>query len=204
MSDIYGKYEAALVPIGEQVLQAIEARARQQGGHPLIEHSCMRVKAEASMREKCVAQGHVPGPQAALRAIHDAIGVRVVTRFVDQIEPLCAIVRSLPGVRVVQEKDYIRTAKANGYRSYHLILEVRAPYEDVDGHNPGSWLVEVQLRTIAMDTWASLEHEMRYKKNVANERLIAAELKRIADELASCDLSMQTIRRMILGGEDEA
>ena len=78
-----------------------------------------------------------------------------------------------------------------------MILEVTSPCRDVLGREPGGWYVEVQLRTIAMDTWASLEHELRYKQDVANERLIAQELKRVADELASCDVSMQTIRNLI-------
>ena len=95
------------------------------------------------------------------------------------------------------EKDYIKQAKDNGYRSYHLILEVTAPYEDVLGNNPGKFFVEIQLRTIAMDSWASLEHQMKYKKTVRNQTLIVSELKRLADELASCDISMQTIRDLI-------
>ena len=70
-------------------------------------------------------------------------------------------------------------------------------YEDVDGNLPGKYYVEIQLRTIAMDTWAELEHKIRYKKDVANREVIASELKRCADELASCDLSMQTIRDLI-------
>ena len=87
--------------------------------------------------------------------------------------------------------------QANGYRSYHLIARLEAPLEDVKGNNPGHFFVEIQLRTIAMDSWASLEHQMKYKKNIKNPEMITRELKRCADELASCDLSMQTIRNLI-------
>ena len=97
------------------------------------------------------------------------------------------------------EKDYIKNAKENGYRSYHMIMRT------VDGRMPmgcdadGGFFVEVQLRTISMDTWAALEHHMKYKKKApANERLIVAELKRCADELASTDVSMQALRDLIL------
>ena len=78
-----------------------------------------------------------------------------------------------------------------------MILDVTAPYEDARGRDPGHFFIEIQLRTIAMDSWAALEHEMKYKHEVKNAALISRELKRCADELASCDLSMQTIRNLI-------
>ena len=96
-----------------------------------------------------------------------------------------------------EEIDYIKHAKPNGYRSYHLILAVKTDFPDVNGNTPGTYYVEIQLRTIAMDTWASLEHKIRYKKDIPSQELISSELKRCADELASCDLSMQTIRSLI-------
>jgi GTP pyrophosphokinase len=130
----------------------------------------------------------------------DAIGLRVVCLFIDDVYENVALLKSLPGCTVVREKDYIRDAKPNGYRSYHMILDVASDEADVDGAVPGHYYVEIQLRTIAMDTWAALEHQMRYKNRSerANDSLIISELKRCADELASTDLSMQTIRDMIL------
>ena len=78
-----------------------------------------------------------------------------------------------------------------------MILEMQYPYTDINGNTPGNFYVEIQLRTIAMDSWAALEHKLKYKKNIANQELIIAELKRCADEMASCDISMQTIRDLI-------
>ena len=100
-------------------------------------------------------------------------------------------------IRIVEEKDYIKNVKPNGYRSYHVIIEITQPYEDVTGQNPGRFFAELQIRTIAMDTWASLEHQMKYKHDIKNSDLIVRELKRCADELAACDISMQTIRNLI-------
>ncbi|KRN58375.1 hypothetical protein IV45_GL000821 [Limosilactobacillus secaliphilus] len=71
------------------------------------------------------------------------------------------------------------------------------PYEDVDGNKPGHYFVEIQLRTIAMDSWASLEHEMKYKHHLKDPERIGRELKRCAEQLASCDVEMQTIRQLI-------
>ena len=74
---------------------------------------------------------------------------------------------------------------------------MEVPYEDVTGANPGYFFAEIQLRTIAMDSWASLEHQMKYKHTIKNPEMIVRELKRCADELAACDVSMQTIRNLI-------
>ena len=81
-----------------------------------------------------------------------------------------------------------------------MILEITEPFEDVTGKIPGHYFAEVQLRTIAMDSWASLEHEMKYKQEISDQKMLVAELKRCADELASCDISMQTIRDIIRNG----
>ena len=96
---------------------------------------------------------------------------------------------------VVCVKDYIRKPKRNGYRSYHLIIQLNAPYDGGRGLVYG----EVQLRTLAMDTWASLEHEMKYKRTLPNQAMIVDELRRCADEIASTDLSLQTLRDLMNG-----
>lgn len=88
---------------------------------------------------------------------------------------------------VVEIKDYLKQPKPSGYRSLHVICEV-------DG-----CLVEIQVRTIALDFWANLEHQIHYKKNIQEEALIRSELKRCADEIASLDLSFQTIKDRIEG-----
>ncbi len=202
MESIYGMYAPQLVQVAETFRSRIEAAAREEAqaqGHTVAEHVRMRVKTEESMRAKCRRLGLPETEESALLEIHDAIGIRVVTRFVDDIARIAARIRALPGVSVVQEKDYVRVAKPNGYRSYHMIVTVASMYRDVLGRSPGLWFCEIQLRTIAMDTWAALEHELNYKQDDAGGRLIAAELKRVADELAACDLSMQTLRTLIRG-----
>ena len=204
MDDLYGRYGAALQPIAEETaarIQAIGEEERARTGHSVIEHVSLRVKTEESMRAKLRRMGLAETTENALRGAHDSVGLRVVTRFIDDIGLLADRFRHMPGATVFREKDYVRQAKPNGYRSFHMVLEMPFEYHDVLGRAPGLWFVEIQLRTIAMDTWASLEHELKYKQNVANERLIEQELKRVADELASCDVSMQTLRNLIRGQE---
>jgi len=153
------------------------------------------------MEEKCQRKNLPRVPESALKEIRDAIGIRIVCGFIEDIYQTIEVLRQLEGCEIVLEKDYIRAAKPNGYRSYHLILEVETPYEDCHGQNPGRYFVEIQLRTIAMDSWASLEHQMKYKHEIKDSKRIVRELKRCADELASCDVTMQTIRNLIRESE---
>lgn len=201
-NSIYGPFADTLPLVMDDVAAHIERYSREDrasGGDGLFEHLSKRVKGEKSMREKCRRKQLPETPESALVTIHDAIGLRVVCRFLRDVEQIVYRLREEPAYEVVVEKDYIRHAKPNGYRSYHLILRVEEPYPDARGDNPGHFYVEVQLRTIAQDMWAALEHEIKYKHNVDPnvERLAVAELKRVADELASCDVSMETIKDLI-------
>ena len=202
--DIYGKYGAYLPKILEDLSQRIQEandRVKQETGQKLFEHFNARVKQAASMEEKCQRKNLPRVPESALKEIRDAIGIRIVCGFIEDIYQTIEVLRQLEGCEIVLEKDYIQAAKPNGYRSYHLILEVETPYEDCHGQNPGRYFVEIQLRTIAMDSWASLEHQMKYKHEIKDSKRIVRELKRCADELASCDVTMQTIRNLIRESE---
>ena len=220
MSDdqsIYGGNIDAMESLREEVtasIGALRARIVESAGLDPVEHCLSRIKAEDSMREKCRRRDLPETTRSALVEIQDAIGFRVVCAFLSDVRLVRDHLAALPGFEVVEEKDYIRDAKPNGYRSYHMILRTadgRVP----KGCEPGAcgeagavgaagepargFYVEVQLRTISMDTWAALEHHMKYKKAApANERLIVSELKRCADELASTDLSMQALRDLII------
>lgn len=197
---IYGKYADYLPLILEDFSQRIQERndlVKKETGYKLFEHVISRVKTPKSMVEKCQRKGFEVSTESALRQIRDSIGLRIVCGFVDDIYRLVDVIHSFEDCRIVVEKDYIKNAKPNGYRSYHMIVEVETPYPDCLGNDQGSYFIEIQLRTIAMDSWASLEHQMKYKHDIKDPKHIVRELKRCADELASCDLSMQTIRNLI-------
>ncbi|SFB83156.1 GTP pyrophosphokinase family protein [Streptococcus equinus] len=197
---IYGKYADYLPLILEDFSQRIQEKndlIKKETGYKLFEHFISRIKTQESMVEKCQRKGFEVSTESALRQIRDSIGLRIVCGFVDDIYRLVDVIHSFEDCRIVVEKDYIKNAKPNGYRSYHMIVEVETPYPDCLGNEQGSYFIEVQLRTIAMDSWASLEHQMKYKHDIKDPKRIVRELKRCADELASCDLSMQTIRNLI-------
>ncbi len=200
---IYGPYRSVLEKVQSYLMDEISMvrqNVSRENGYDPVEHCPTRIKGEDSMREKCRRQNIPETTYSALETIHDAIGIRIVCAFLNDVYLFRDHLVSLPDTEIVQEKDYIRHAKPNGYHSYHLILKIHTPgglVNDVD-QKPHVY-AEIQLRTISMDTWAALEHHLKYKKNISgsNQELIVEELKRCADELASTDVSMQTIRDMI-------
>ncbi|SEQ44674.1 ppGpp synthetase catalytic domain-containing protein (RelA/SpoT-type nucleotidyltranferase) [Lachnospiraceae bacterium NE2001] len=197
---IYGQYETTLQRVMDDIearLVAYQQKVQSETGENAYEHILARIKTDESMREKCNRKGLPETEKSALVDLTDAIGIRVICSFVDDVFNIVEYIKSFDDCEIVVEKDYITHAKPNGYRSYHIILAVHTTEEDVLGNTPGTYYVELQIRTIAMDTWAALEHKMKYKKDIPNQELLVGELKRVADELASCDLSMQTIRELI-------
>lgn len=200
MESIYGIYRPYMEQLIEELVHELEAYNEhrvENGQEKLYEHLSYRIKSDESMRAKLQKNNLPETPEAALKQLRDSIGLRVISLFIDDVYENVAKIKELPNCTVVQEKDYIKNAKSNGYRSYHMILDIETENPDVTGQTPGHYFVEVQLRTIAMDTWAALEHEMKYKKDIPGADLIIEELRRCANELASCDVSMQTIRNLI-------
>ena len=198
--DIYGGYAPVLDKLLNQMLEYFRKENKihqEQTGDSLYEHLIGRVKRPESMIEKYQRKELPVTPESAMKKIRDSVGIRVVCNFIDDIYTCIDLIQDWDDVVIVKQKDYITNAKPNGYRSYHMILDVERPEKDIEGNTPGHYYVEVQLRTIAMDTWASLEHEMKYKHKIKNPEMIGKELKRVADELASCDVSMQTLRHLI-------
>ena len=207
---IYGENLERMEQLRQEVIASIDnlrKRITEETGFDPVEHCLSRIKSEESMREKCRRQDLPETTRSALVHIKDAIGLRIVCAFRGDVQLVRDHLVGMPGFEVMEEKDYIRNAKPNGYRSYHMILRTadgRAPLgcasdSESDDAPACGYYVEIQLRTISMDTWAALEHHLKYKKEAPkNERLIVSELKRCADELASTDLSMQALRDLIM------
>lgn len=186
---IYGAHLDEMNIVMEKLLLKIRSGAKAiklQTGIEPVEHIKCRIKTDESMREKCRRFGLPETEESALNLLHDAIGLRVVCSFLDDVYLMCDYIKSQDDIEVIQVKDYIRNVKLSGYRSLHLIVRMNG------------YFAEIQIRTISMDTWAALEHQIGYKKNISrNTALIFEELKRCADEFASTDASMQTILSLI-------
>ena len=172
----------------------------QLGNRDPVASSQTRIKSAESMRQKLQRLAFPITAESAMKNVFDAAGVRLVCPFIQDIDRTAELIRAIPGVQLQTEKDYIRSPKPNGYRSYHMILSM--PLRFLGNSQKTVWL-EVQLRTIAMDCWANIEHQLKYKQNIPNQALLVQELKRCADEITSTDLSLQTIRDLIEHHEEE-
>lgn len=173
--EIYGAYGKYLPEIKNEIMHKISELSHQiekRDEEKLYEHLSGRVKQEESMIEKCQRKGLDLTPRSALNDCKDAIGIRVVCNFIDDIYKLVGLLKKQDWCDVIKEKDYVSKSKPNGYRSYHLIIKFNTSYPDINGHVPGDYYAEIQLRTIAMDSWASLEHELKYKHNIKNPEQI--------------------------------
>ncbi len=158
-----------------------------------IEMIKSRVKKPESIVGKLMRRNLDISIETIMEEIHDVAGIRVICSFVDDIYKVAEMLSIQDDVTVLQVKDYIKKPKENGYRSYHMIIEIPVFFSNVKQ----SIKVEVQLRTIAMDFWASLEHSMKYKKNIENSEKIAKELKKCADLISDTDFKMQEINNKI-------
>ena len=126
--------------------------------------------------------------------IKDVAGVRVICSFPQDVYSLADALLKQDDITLVEIKDYIKNPKPNGYRSLHLIVKV--PVFLV--HEKRLMNVEIQLRTIAMDFWASLEHQLKYKKDFVFTEEMANELSACAEESAALDIRMENLRRQVL------
>ncbi len=158
-----------------------------------VEHIKYRVKHPESAKDKCTKLEQEPTSNNAMEYLHDICGFRIICTFISDIEFIVKKIKEIKDVKIVVEKDYINKPKSNGYRSYHIIIML--PIE-IDG-NIKNIYAEAQIRTIAMDCWASLEHQLMYKKDIQNKELFKEELKKCADEMATTDLNLETIMSFI-------
>ena len=160
-----------------------------------IEYITSRIKSEKSMKEKLERKSLPVTLESALNKVFDAVGVRIICSYIDDVYEIVKMLKQYKDLKVIKEKDYIKNPKENGYRSYHIVFQMKL---DIAGEIKPVF-IEIQIRTMAMDFWSSLEHQIKYKKNIENQDIIVKELKRCADDIATNDINMQTIRKMING-----
>ena len=154
-----------------------------------IHHIEYRIKTLDSIVEKLQRRGHAVTIDNIYAYVQDVAGIRIICNYLDDIYYLRSLLTRNESFRVIQEVDYIKTPKPSGYRSLHLIVEVPIVISEGTLHLP----VEIQLRTIAMDMWASLEHELRYKSQRDFSPSDAARLRLCSDAISEIDREMQDI-----------
>lgn len=164
-----------------------------------IEFITSRVKKPLSIVEKLHRYGVPVSVESVEKNLNDVAGVRVICSFIDDIYTVADMLLRQDDITLIKKKDYIEYPKDNGYRSLHLIIEIPVFFSN----QKKNMRVEVQIRTIAMDFWASVDHQLKYKQDiedVENADELSAELKECADIIAQTDARMQAIKNKIYPG----
>lgn len=199
LSTMFTYYECAMMEV-ETKFKVLDQEYSLIHDRNPIESIKTRIKSLDSVIEKVGKYGVPLTIESIEENINDIAGVRVICSFPDDIYTLAECLLEQDDVTLLQKKDYIRNPKPSGYRSLHLIISVPIFLE----HKKRDMKVEVQFRTIAMDFWASLEHNLRYKRDIpeALSAELAEELLECANISSSLDIRMQRIRKRL--SEDSA
>lgn len=192
-SELIMRYKCAMLEVRTKLDVLNTQLSLENDRNPFESISC-RIKSVPSILEKLERKGLPLTSEAIERNLNDVAGIRVICSFPDDIYVLADRLCSQDDLRLLEKKDYIKNPKPNGYRSLHLIVEI--PIFLMDGKK--YMRVEVQFRTIAMDFWASLEHKLKYKKDIPGDiDDISRRLKECSDEISLLDLKMQEIHKQI-------
>ncbi len=181
-------YESAIKQI-ETKLDVLNKEYKVTGRRNPIDSVRSRVKSPVSIAEKLEKKGLPVSFQTMTENLSDIAGVRVICPYISDIYTVRDLLLRQPDITLIEEKDYIENPKKSGYRSLHIVIEIPV-YLSNTKHNVK---VEIQLRTIAMDFWASLEHELRYKTSSKVPESVRRELFRVAETIAMTDREMEEI-----------
>ena len=192
LDDLLMRYEAAIREVRTKLEILNDELSLKGYQNPIISiHS--RRKKTVNIIEKLKRQGDPISLESIQQNLNDVAGIRVICSFIDDIYDVANMLVSQDDVTLIRVKDYIQNPKENGYRSYHMIIEVPIFFSN----EKRPIRVEVQIRTVAMDFWASLEHRLKYKQNIENADEIIHLLKECADTIADTDAKMMEIRDKI-------
>ena len=191
-------YNAALKQINTK-LEILNDEFQHVHQYNPIEHIKSRIKTSESIVKKLRRHGYESTIENMVKYVNDIAGIRVICSFTSDIYRIAEMIRLQNDIHVIAVKDYIRLPKASGYKSYHMLVTVPVFLSDrtVDVK------VEIQIRTVAMDFWASLEHKLQYKKNIpeSQAKFLKDELYDCAQQSAALDKRMQNIRNVIAESE---
>ena len=181
-------YEAAIQLVVAR-LNVLKGEFQFSNDRNPISSISSRIKSKESLMAKMAKRGLPMTMDALANNIYDIAGVRVACPFIEDVYYVARMLTRQQIIDLVEVKDYIRNPKPNGYRSLHLIVNVTVDFAQTSRTVP----VEVQIRTIAMDFWASTEHQLRYKKDRVFTEEDHHKLKECADLMAEADRKMQEI-----------
>lgn len=192
--EMYGEvmmmYDCAMLEVKTK-LEVLNNEFQIRSKRNPIEFIKCRIKSQASIMEKLKRKGFEYTLESIMENINDIAGIRVICSFIDDIYAIAEMLEKQDDIIVIDKEDYISSPKPNGYRSLHMDVEIPVFFSD----KKQKMRVEVQIRTIAMDFWASLEHQIYYKKGLNAPESIIRELKECAETISVTDFRMQDIRK---------
>jgi putative GTP pyrophosphokinase len=195
-------YNAALKEI-ETKLEILNDEFQHVHQYNPIEHIKTRIKSPESIVKKLKRYGYETSVENMIKYINDIAGVRLICSFTSDIYRLASMIGKQSDVKVISIKDYIKNPKESGYKSFHMLLSVPVFLSD----RVVETKVEVQIRTIAMDFWASLEHKIYYKFEGHAPEFISEDLKACADMVSALDEKMlslnESIQEVVAAQENE-
>ena len=193
-------YSSALKSINTKI-EILNNEFIQLYNYNPIEHITSRLKTPESIVKKLKNDGCEVTIENMVEHLNDIAGIRIICSFMSDIYPIADMIARQADITVLHVKDYIKYPKTNGYKSYHMVVTI--PVYLSEGKRDTK--VEIQIRTIAMDFWASLEHKMRYKKNIPENHVkyLQDELYDCARQSAELDNRMQNIRNLIAEEAEE-
>lgn len=197
-SKLMAYYRCAIMEIETKFNVLNEEFSLQHDRNP-INGLKSRLKKFSSIAEKLERKGQPLTVESIEENLNDIAGIRIVCAFPDDVYMLADAFLAQDDITLIEKKDYIANPKPNGYRSLHLIVSVPIFL----AHEKRVMKAEIQLRTIAMDSWASLEHQLRYKKDFEFTEHMANELQRCAELSAELDMRMDALRDLVQSSHND-
>ncbi len=192
MGDFYTKYEYAKKML-ETELEILIHSFEEKHGYTPVEHVKSRLKSMTSMKKKLEEKGYEFTKENMEKHMNDIIGVRVVVSFLSDVYDIVSLISHSPNIIVKERKDYIANPKETGYTSYHLIVLVPVYLENMVEYVQA----EIQVRTVAMDFWASLDHKIRYKFHESIPEEVKREMEEYSKDIQELDKKMYYLNQIM-------
>ena len=190
--DLQFVYHSAIREV-QTKLEILDDEFHARYDHNPIHHIESRLKSPASIIEKLQRKGHEVSIESAKKNLQDIAGIRVICNYIEDVYTIAELLLKQDDITLLRRRDYIVEPKVNGYRSLHLIVQIPVFLAETKELIP----VEIQIRTIGMDFWASLEHQLRYKSEHELSPSTQAELQECASIMNDLDHKMQNIRHLV-------
>lgn len=176
-------------------LEILDEEFRVHHDHNPIHHIESRLKSPQSIIEKLIRRGAPVEMESMRNELYDVAGVRVIVQYLDDVERVASLLLAQDDIGLIKRSDYVNSPKESGYRSLHIVVSIPVFLAEGKKQVP----VEVQIRSIAMDFWASLEHRLKYKQSEDVPEELRERLRNCAERIANIDREMQDIYHAIMG-----